>query len=422
VNPLNNTNLITTENLCLSYSSKIGTDTGNRTVNRTRNNTDISSDNSSGNSSGISTDNKLGNKLIINHLDLSLEPRRTYALLGPSGCGKTTLLYALANLLPNHTELGGSISIKEGLKVSTVLQDYGLFPWKTVLENTLLPLRIESNNNRIKLPLSDVEKATNMLKNLKLDEHMHHFPGALSGGQKQRVAIARSWLMAPDLLLLDEPFSSLDALTREALQNQVKTLFYQEPLTVFLVTHSIEEAVFLGQTILVMNESGDIIATLDNESFESEYPIPKIAFLPLIMLFFGLGNLSKIILISLILFFQITLSVRDSVKNIHPSYYLSIKSLGAGKRDLYRHVILPAMLPNLFTALRVSVGTAISVLFFAENFATRFGIGYFIMDSWLKLDWLCLPVLSPLASWAGSSFQPSIIWNENTVPGQGNLS
>ncbi len=278
MNPLNNTNLITTENLCLSYSSKIGTDTGNRTVNRTRNNTDISSDNSSGNSSGISTDNKLGNKLIINHLDLSLEPRRTYALLGPSGCGKTTLLYALANLLPNHSELGGSISIKEGLKVSTVLQDYGLFPWKTVLENTLLPLRIESNNNRIKLPLSDVEKATNMLKNLKLDEHMHHFPGALSGGQKQRVAIARSWLMAPDLLLLDEPFSSLDALTREALQNQVKTLFYQEPLTVFLVTHSIEEAVFLGQTILVMNESGDIIATLDNESFESEYQREEEAF------------------------------------------------------------------------------------------------------------------------------------------------
>jgi len=239
---VNNTNLITTKDLSLSYN------------------------------------NNLTNKQIVNNLNLTLAPRRTYALLGPSGCGKTTLLYALGNLLPTNCHLTGAIETIEGLKVSTVLQDFGLFPWKTVLENTLLPLRIQSKKNKTKLLKPDIEKATKMLKNLKLDEHIHHFPKALSGGQKQRVAIARSWLMAPDLLLLDEPFSSLDALTREALQNQVKTLFYKEPLTVFLVTHSIEEAVFLGQTILVMNESGHIIATLDNESFEAEYQREEEAF------------------------------------------------------------------------------------------------------------------------------------------------
>ena len=117
------------------------------------------------------------------------------------------------------------------------------------------------------------------------------------------------------------------------------------------------------------------------------YPIPKIAFLPLLMLFLGLGNLSKIALVCLILFFQIALSIRDSVKAIPPAYFLAIKSLGASKSQIYQHVILPAIVPGLFTSLRISVGTSISVLFFAENFATEYGIGYFIMDSWLKLDY-----------------------------------
>lgn len=117
------------------------------------------------------------------------------------------------------------------------------------------------------------------------------------------------------------------------------------------------------------------------------YPIPKIAFLPLLMLFFGLGDLSKIILIGIIIFFQILISTRDSVKNINPAYFLSIKSLGANKKQIYQHVIIPAILPNLFTALRLSIGTSISVLFFAENFSTRYGIGYYIMDSWLKISY-----------------------------------
>ncbi len=117
------------------------------------------------------------------------------------------------------------------------------------------------------------------------------------------------------------------------------------------------------------------------------FPIPKIAFLPILMLFLGLGDASKIALVSLILFFQISITIRDGVKKIHPSYFLSIKSLGGRGFQVYRHVILPAILPNLFTSLRVSIGISISVLFFAENFATNLGIGYYIMDSWLKLDY-----------------------------------
>lgn len=117
------------------------------------------------------------------------------------------------------------------------------------------------------------------------------------------------------------------------------------------------------------------------------YPIPKIALLPLIMLFFGLGDTSKILLVGLIILFQILVSTRDGVRSINAMYYTSMRTLGANKWQIYRHMIIPALLPNLLTSLRLSIGTSISVLFFAENFATRYGIGYYIMDSWLKLDY-----------------------------------
>lgn len=118
------------------------------------------------------------------------------------------------------------------------------------------------------------------------------------------------------------------------------------------------------------------------------FPIPKIAFLPLLMLFLGLGNASKITLVATILFFQIVISVRDGVKSIPEGYYLVMKSMNASAKEVYRHLIFPALLPSLFTALRISVGTSISVLFFAENYATQRGIGYFIMDAWIKLDYV----------------------------------
>lgn len=120
------------------------------------------------------------------------------------------------------------------------------------------------------------------------------------------------------------------------------------------------------------------------------YPVPKIAFLPLIMLFLGLGNRSKIFLVFLILFFQVAITIRDAVKAIPQPYFLSIRSMGASPLQINRHVVLPAMLPGLITSLRLSVGTSLSVLFFAENFATTRGIGFFVMDSWLKLDYTAM--------------------------------
>lgn len=108
------------------------------------------------------------------------------------------------------------------------------------------------------------------------------------------------------------------------------------------------------------------------------YPIPKVVLLPIVLLFFGIGNLSKIIIIFLILFFQILVLVRDQAASIRPELVQSVRSLGAGRRALFRFVYLPASLPAILTALRQSVGTAVAVLYVAELFATQWGLGYYI--------------------------------------------
>jgi len=114
------------------------------------------------------------------------------------------------------------------------------------------------------------------------------------------------------------------------------------------------------------------------------YPIPKIVFLPVILLLFGIGDLSKIFLITLIVFFQIAVTARDAAKSVPPQDIFSMLSLGANAGQIYRHVIIPACLPDVISSLRISLGTAIAVLFFAESFATTEGLGYFIMDAWSR--------------------------------------
>jgi ABC-type nitrate/sulfonate/bicarbonate transport system permease component len=118
------------------------------------------------------------------------------------------------------------------------------------------------------------------------------------------------------------------------------------------------------------------------------YPVPKIALLPVVMLLFGMGDLSKVIVVSLVLFFQTLVTVRDAAREVEPQYLVSIRSLGAGRLQVLRYVILPAILPALFTSVRIGAGTALAVLFFAETFATKHGLGYFIMDGWMRINYL----------------------------------
>jgi len=117
------------------------------------------------------------------------------------------------------------------------------------------------------------------------------------------------------------------------------------------------------------------------------FPVPKAALLPIIFVLFGLGDVSKIILIWLILFFQIVLSVYDSVINIGEDVFVSARTLRLSKSQLYKHIVLPAIFPNALSALRTSVGIGIAVLFFAETYATDKGLGYFIMNHWSLLDY-----------------------------------
>lgn len=118
------------------------------------------------------------------------------------------------------------------------------------------------------------------------------------------------------------------------------------------------------------------------------YPIPKTALLPVVMLLFGLGDHSKILLIVLILVFQVIVAVKDAVLNIPPETYHPLRSLGASKLQIFTHITVPAILPDLLTNLRLSIGTALSILFFAEGYGTQYGIGYYILDAWMRIDYV----------------------------------
>ncbi|HEX3012609.1 MAG TPA: ABC transporter permease [Syntrophomonadaceae bacterium] len=118
------------------------------------------------------------------------------------------------------------------------------------------------------------------------------------------------------------------------------------------------------------------------------YPVPKIALLPIVMLLFGLGEASKLIMIVLIIIFQIIITSRDAVKAIPAEIFRSLQSLGASKAQMFTEIIIPASLSDVLTATRLALGTAISILFFTETFGTEYGMGYFIMDSWMRVNYL----------------------------------
>ncbi|MBN2848877.1 MAG: ABC transporter permease subunit [Coriobacteriia bacterium] len=117
------------------------------------------------------------------------------------------------------------------------------------------------------------------------------------------------------------------------------------------------------------------------------YPVPKVVFLPVLLVLFGLGDVSKIVLIATIVFFQILLTARDAARAVPEGAVLSVRSLGAARVDIAQHVIFPAALPDIFTALRISTGTAVAVLFLAESIAGTDGLGWFIMDAWGRIDY-----------------------------------
>jgi ABC-type nitrate/sulfonate/bicarbonate transport system ATPase subunit len=189
-------------------------------------------------------------------------PGEAWAVLGPSGCGKTTLLYLVAGLrLPTQgtVRVGGKAILRPRPQTGLILQDFGLLPWATVRDNVALGLRIRGfyGPDGKHAPVGEAVTARReitqaWLDRLGLSHVADSFPGQVSGGQRQRTAIARTLSLRPDLLLMDEPFASLDAPTREDLQNLMLRLRAETGLTTVVVTHMIEEAALLGAHVLLL--------------------------------------------------------------------------------------------------------------------------------------------------------------------------
>lgn len=208
----------------------------------------------------VGTDRKV---VALSDVTLSLAEGESVAVIGPSGCGKSTLLLVAAGLLPPTT---GSVLVDgrplEGVRRTTslILQDFGLLPWKTVFHNAALGLEIRGHGHA-----ELRERVMGALDQVGLAEFERAYPGELSGGMRQRLALARALALDADFLLMDEPLSALDALTREDLQDVLLDLWRQRRHTAVLVTHSIEEAVYLGRRVVVLTpRPGRIAAVVEN--------------------------------------------------------------------------------------------------------------------------------------------------------------
>ncbi|MEM1623042.1 MAG: ABC transporter ATP-binding protein [Sulfolobales archaeon] len=195
--------------------------------------------------------NSRGVLTAIAGIDLSVMPEEFVSIVGKSGCGKTTLLKVIAGLIkPDEGEvlLNGRAFNGSKRKIGVMFQSPLLLPWRTVLKNILLPIEILGEN-----PEDYVERALMLIERTGLKGFENSYPWELSGGMQQRVALCRALIHKPLLLLLDEPFSSLDAITREEMWILLESIFLYEKYTTVLVTHDIREAVLLSDRVIVMS-------------------------------------------------------------------------------------------------------------------------------------------------------------------------
>lgn len=215
-----------------------------------------------------------GRKDILKESQLKLSHGTSYALIGKSGAGKSTLLNLIAGFLkPDSGQIRINGSEVRGPRRETayLFQELGLFPWQTVEEAVSMPLKLKGSTAGIG------EAVAELLHAMRLEQYRKKYPQELSGGERQRVALARTLIGEPDLLLMDEPTSSLDAMTKEELQQLVLREVKKRRATLLFVTHDIEEAVLLGQKILLHTGDGTL-SVMDNPYYAIQDAREQIGF------------------------------------------------------------------------------------------------------------------------------------------------
>jgi ABC-type nitrate/sulfonate/bicarbonate transport system ATPase subunit len=203
---------------------------------------------------------------VIEDANLTVKRGEICAVIGPSGGGKSTLLKILAGIIVNYEGevlIDGKTVNPKIHRIGFIPQNYGLVKWKTVEENIFLSAKVKDGKKKI-----DMDYYTKLLKELKLKDFTKRYPSQLSGGQMQRVSMARALLLKPNLLLMDESFSALDALTREEVQELFLEVWKEHRVTTILVTHDIKEAIYLAKEIAVISSSpGRIVEVIKNPLF-----------------------------------------------------------------------------------------------------------------------------------------------------------
>ena len=191
-----------------------------------------------------------GTVVAFRNVELSVRSNEVLCIVGPSGCGKTTLLRCIGGLLApssGHVMIDGQLVNSPRPGVAVVFQHFGLLPWKTVVGNVAFGLKIAGVSGRQLL-----ERVEHYIRLVGLAGFENHYPYQLSGGMQQRVGLARALATHPEILLMDEPFASVDAQTREVLQEELLRLQERERKTMVFITHSIDEALVLGDRVAVM--------------------------------------------------------------------------------------------------------------------------------------------------------------------------
>lgn len=187
----------------------------------------------------------------LDDVNMQISPGEFLTVVGPSGCGKTTLLNILAGFIrptSGQAFVNGRLIERPGADRGVVFQELAILPWRTVYRNIAHGLEIQG------VETADIQQRVKRMTSLVgLEGFEDHYPHQLSGGMKQRVAVARTWVSDPDIILMDEPFAAVDAMTRLTLQEELNSLTVRTGKTVFFITHSVEEAVFLGDRVLALS-------------------------------------------------------------------------------------------------------------------------------------------------------------------------